>query len=431
MPIIVIHGVNVRDPHWADDGGITDKLIRYVAPAIQKGATCTVNPVYWGDVGVDFKWNHRSLPGDETRQLLAESFMPSLNHEYALAAGPAAHEADAVVTLLSQPAQPPAEGFATYNLTVTRPQPVSPYGVGAVSEKTLHVRFQTALAAKATAQPTDAAYASTSDALRQSVHGLYDPAKTTQTFTYQDVEQRASLILMQHHVPTSWLGDLANAIVAAIERAHHGDATAMAKALVSYREPINDLVTTFFGDVFVYLATRGAKETPGPILQRFLSALRDAANEKAKTGEAIVVLSHSQGGQIVYEALSSIVGVQAGYTDIKVDFWCAAACQVGLFEEMKLFWSSSSQYSAKAGNKAPSPKSDVLGTWIACWDPTDVISYTAAPIFDGVLDVSFESGWAPPMSHGGYLALPEFYLRLHNTIVNPTAASWYAPVNTD
>jgi hypothetical protein len=59
-----------------------------------------------------------------------------------------------------------------------------------------------------------------------------------------------------------------------------------------------------------------------------------------------------------------------------------------------------------------------------------VLSYTTSPIFDRVVDVSFESGWAPPLSHQGYLDLPEFYQRLHNVILNPTVEGWNAPLST-
>jgi hypothetical protein len=54
MPIIAIHGTNVRNPNWARDEGVLDRLTQYVAPAIQRGPTCTIIPVYWGGDGVVF-----------------------------------------------------------------------------------------------------------------------------------------------------------------------------------------------------------------------------------------------------------------------------------------------------------------------------------------------------------------------------------------
>jgi hypothetical protein len=406
MPIVAIHGTNVRDPNWARDEGVLDRLKRYVAPAVQKGASCTIIPVYWGGDGVVFYWNHESLPGSSPTAKTVASAQVSGR--------------DPVLLALTLP----------YESSVRVPHAVTDAPVGDITKSTLAVRCQTALAARTLERPADEAYAPSADALSETVDNLYDAQEPKQTFTYHSVEAASAQILRAKGIATDWLQGIADVIVHAVEEVEHGDALQMAKTLLRYRQPLNDSVTTLFGDVFVYLSKRGTPQAPGPILLDFLAALKAAAEEKAKTGEPIVVLSHSQGGQIVYESLASIVGRQPDYAGIKVDLWCAAGCQVGLFEEMKLFWSSKTEYSAANGNKAPSPPTSVLGTWVACWDPTDVLSFTTLPIFDRVVDVSFESGWAPPLSHRGYLDLPEFYQRLHNVILNPTAAGWNLPVST-
>jgi hypothetical protein len=407
MPIIAIHGTNVRDPNWARDEGILDRLRLYVAPAIQRGATCTIIPVYWGDDGVVFYWNHQSTPGTSPVSAAAASAR-------ARAVG------DPVLFFLTAPAQRIARV----------PRAAADTPVGDVTEPALIARFHTALAARIQERAPDEAYAASAAAITGAIGNLYDAGRPQQTFTYQNVEEAATRSLTAQSIPIGWLTGIADIIVRAIEEADRGDALGLAKALLGYRQPLNDAVTTLFGDVFVYLSKRGTPQAPGPILLDFLTALRAAADEKAKTGEPIVVLSHSQGGQIVYDALASVVGSQPDYAGINVDLWCAAGCQVGLFEEMKLFWSSKTEYSAANGNKAPSPPASVLGTWVTCWDPTDVLSYTTSPIFDRVVDVSFESGWAPPLSHQGYLDLPEFYQRLHNVILNPTVEGWNALLST-
>jgi len=405
MPIIAIHGTNVRNPNWARDEGVLDRLTQYVAPAIQRGPTCTIIPVYWGGDGVVFYWNHESLPGTVP---VAKAAAPA----------PVGDPSDPVLLVLSLP----------YESSVRVPHAATDTPVGDITKSALGARCQTALAARTLERPADEAYAPTADALSETVDNLYDEQEPKQTFTYHSVEAASAQILSAKGIATGWLQGIADVIIHAVEEAEHGDALQMAKTLLRYRQALNDPVTTLFGDVFVYLSKRGTPQAPGPILLDFLTALKAAAEEKAKTGEPIVVLSHSQGGQIVYESLASIVGTQPDYAGIKVDLWCAAGCQVSLFEEMKLFWSSKVEYSAANDNKAPSPPESVLATWVTCWDPTDVLSFTAAPIFDRVVDVSFESGWAPPLSHRGYLDLPEFYQRLHNVILNPTVAGWSAPL---
>src|SRR5205807_2167300 len=117
------------------------------------------------------------------------------------------------------------------------------------------------------------------------------------------------------------------------------------------REPINRMVTLFIGDVFVYLRTRDNSTSPGQIPKVVIDTLTEA--KKAAPNEPLIVLTHSMGGQIVYDLVTHFL--PKSQSSLRIDFWCATASQVGLFEEMKLFLESSPQYSKAKGNKVPFP----------------------------------------------------------------------------
>src|ERR1700694_51068 len=69
VPIVLIHGVDVRSSDWWQTSGLEDNLRRYVAPVLQKSEKVNIYPVFWGDAGATFRWDHRSLPGDEQRSI--------------------------------------------------------------------------------------------------------------------------------------------------------------------------------------------------------------------------------------------------------------------------------------------------------------------------------------------------------------------------
>ncbi len=189
--------------------------------------------------------------------------------------------------------------------------------------------------------------------------------------------------------------------------------------LAEARGPVNDVVSRFLGDVFVYLNGRGTAGAPGPIQDLLLTALKELHAVKAdRGGEPLVVVSHSMGGQLMYDAVSHYLPQTPELSAIKVDFWCASASQVGFFEEAKLFHVSDPQY--KAGNPAPYPGSN-LGAWWNVWDHNDVLSFTAHDIIRGVDDESYSSGSTLISAHGAYLQTPSFYRKMARKIAAAVA----------
>jgi hypothetical protein len=195
------------------------------------------------------------------------------------------------------------------------------------------------------------------------------------------------------------------------------------------RRPLNDLVTLFLGDVFVYLTRRGGPAAggtvPGSIPQTLLTALKDA--HEAAPHEPLVVLTHSMGGQIVYDAITHFLPNLSGYSDIRIDFWCATASQVGLFEEMKVFLASSPDHGRPPKPKVPFPDRRRLGAWWNVWDHNDFISFTAGAIFDGVDDEPYATGYSLIEAHNGYLTRPSFYRRFANKLKEAKDKNWHRP----
>ena len=183
-----------------------------------------------------------------------------------------------------------------------------------------------------------------------------------------------------------------------------------------FRGSLNDFVTRFIGDVLYYMSGRGTAAQPGPIPAVLVNAIKTAqTNKKNRNGEPIVVLTHSMGGQIAYDTVTSFLPGLPDCRDIKVDFWCATASQVGFFEELNMFLASSPANSKETGRRAPFPSAN-LDHWWNVWDHNDILSFTTEGIFDGVDDGEYWTGMSLAAAHSGYLERPSFYRALRDRL---------------
>ena len=64
------------------------------------------------------------------------------------------------------------------------------------------------------------------------------------------------------------------------------------------------MIATFIGDAFQYLSERGDGSAPGPIGRTVLAALLEGSARARQSDEPLVVISHSFGGEIVYDILT-------------------------------------------------------------------------------------------------------------------------------
>ena len=423
MPILYIHGVATR----SRDGFFEIKpyLQRLVAPAISPEPDgVLIEDVFWGDMAATFAWDGASRPksrllgmgagassvspieGAFTAAAFAEAFkrLPA-----APAAGPATGG------LIAGGAVPARPGGAQVRLKNLRPDELSDL-LAVLISTTVTVPEQRArlvLAADAVAHDpsTPLALAGASSA-QQELDVLLNRIQ-------RRAEADAELVGMG--IPP-WLASVRDRLGEALGRADDLPAYAVSVVAAELRRPLNEFVSVFLGDVFVYLRSRGTAAQPGEIPRRLLDTLKLAHQNKRRRGdEPLVVLSHSMGGQIVYDAVTHFLPSDPTLHDLRIDFWCATASQVGFFEELKLFLSSDNAY--KTGNPIPFPAAH-LGVWWNVWDHNDFLSYTADTIIARIDDGPYDSGMSLLAAHGGYLKRPSFYRALAGKLRTAAAQGW-------
>lgn len=183
-------------------------------------------------------------------------------------------------------------------------------------------------------------------------------------------------------------------------------------AVFAARDKFTPDLAIFIGDVFVYLKT-GQPRTA--IRNAILTELSAAARDANAAGEKLIVAGHSMGGVILYDLLSDPSVIELLSTSLgfpfKVDLLLTIGSQVALFEEMKVFTSSSSQYSSKSRQKCPPPIGGEL--WWNVYNRLDVLSFLAEPVFDKVIDFEASTSAGITDAHGAYFTNMLFYKRIN------------------
>ena len=198
--------------------------------------------------------------------------------------------------------------------------------------------------------------------------------------------------------------------------------------MAEVRRPFHGVVPVFVGDVLRYLDGRGRPGEPGPVMRRVLDALVAAGVASRATGEPLVVLTHSMGGQLVYDALTSFAADAPGGGSLPfVDLWCSAGGQVGLFAQLGVFLDAQGEAqgdeSCEAGGDAgasalapvASPRGlppERLGYFWNAWSSSDVLSFPAEGRVAGAHDADFAYAGAATTTHLAYLKDPAFYRTL-------------------
>lgn len=424
MPILYVHGVNTR----SRDGFFVLKpyLQRYVAAAISSDPDAVqIDDVYWGDVAAQFAWDGASRPrsrllgqgaaGDVPDAL--ESALTAHAHAEALKRLPRPATAAPATGGLIAGGAPPGPA-ARLRLRDLPPDQLSDL-VAAIVEKSIADPAQRAQLAIAADEVAHDARASTELARAATPE---EELRVLLNHVRRRVEAEAGLL--GQGVP-AWLTPLTDRLGETLERAKDLPAYSVSMVAAELRPWLNEFLSVFIGDVFAYLTKRGDASAPGEIPQRFLTKFRVAQeNKERRGGEPLVVLSHSMGGQIVYDAVSHFLPCDPQYENQRIDFWCATASQVGMFEEMKLFLAHDAAY--RSGNPVPFPHAN-LGIWWNVWDHNDFLSFTGADIFNGVADEPYDSGMALTNAHSGYLQRPSFYRRFAEKLKTAAAQGWRTP----
>ncbi|GAA2101223.1 hypothetical protein GCM10009841_16740 [Microlunatus panaciterrae] len=377
MPIVFIHGVAIRDDSQADLprrygkvpwAEVEARLRAHVAPAISADpAGVPILRMYWGDLGATLAWGDRFRvsPGQEARHPAKVDLRPLSGEEL---------------------------GQRLEHEVLGRTPDTSqwPGLIEAIWAVARHPDTSATLQSCATATEAD-------DFLSDAIEG----ARASLRRSGQGADGREG---------PRWWESLGKQIKPAGDRVLARQRANIIAVLNRIRSPLENYVPIFMGDLLAYLRLRGDALHPGPIPARTLSVLAEARQlQLDRGGEPLVVLSHSMGGQIIYDVISHFLPRMPQYREVRIDFWCSCGSQVGLFEELKLFLESSPAYGAGRIELVPRPDERHLGYWWNVWDYADLMSFRAEGIIDGVDDMGLLLGRAIQQNHSAYLDSDDFY----------------------
>jgi len=417
MPLVFVHGVSVRA------GASYERQLRFRNAAFRRHVlpdpdTEILSP-YWGDIGASAAWGHASLPGEPVLVLDALGPQATVPVEQVLISEEAAGYTRPDTVLLEVARQDFGEAI---DLLVST----------AIEESDIDARSLVSVASAL------AEYAEANPSPRWTHEVEHDHAFLERLRAETRVAVRDETLRAGEGRPagpeagagpetTAARGGGAVALVAppaydavAVADGEHTDVwEALARAVDSVREAVADwrwgqpgrslrrvvqpYLTHFVGDILVYLKSRGTPARPGAIVQRIAGAIASAA-EAARPGDPLMVVAHSMGANIVLDVLSSFL------KGVRVDTLVTVGNQVGWFEEMKLFLGSDPSVPNPHQERAPKP----LGVrrWLNVIDASDYLAYAAAPIFEGVRDVTFTTGRGPLAAHTEYFKDVGFFRRL-------------------
>jgi hypothetical protein len=323
MPILYVHGVNTR----SREGFYTIEplLRRHVAPVISNDpARVRIEDYYWGDLGIKLAWDGasrprtqllgkgigqsssdlltRSLAADENRNLL-DKFPPPVavaTEEESLVSAPGAAGGaepakrmppltdltqDQLADLLASLTAPPADTPPAATEAEAEERGVARAGLILAADKVAHDPETLALLAGKPPQ--------------QQVAVLIDRLRAEAA---KDADELAGKGFNDF-----WSG-LKERVGEALDRSDDRLGYALSVLAAELRPKLNVMISSFLGDVFVYLHGRDdPKSHPGKILSGLIEKLKEEYRHKLADNEPLIVLTHSMGGQLVWDAVSFLL----------------------------------------------------------------------------------------------------------------------------
>lgn len=393
MPIVFVHGVNVRqdsryEAHVTQRNALLRELL--LRPLLTNPHSVALFNPYWGRYAASLAWGGLSLSTGPAQALdpLAD-----------------ADPDQALVELLLSGNDTPLPNVANRTLAALAAASLS---------DAVDLLFALATNQTATAQQSD----DLTDLLHLAtrvysyVEAHPKPAWLTATLTDQEFITRLRAAVDQWQPPpppTSLsLTDTWGILGEGLDRFTNLAGNYSSRALLTFtRQPLNNAVTHFIGDVFVYLAARGEQGDPGPIVQTITTELNQAVAARHPVHDPyLIVIAHSMGGNITYDLLTHF---RPGAYPI--DLLITVGSQVALFEELKLY-KASDQAIPIAPRQQRVAKPPGVKHWLNVYDPNDVLSYAASGVFDGVTDFVYTTGKSVIAAHTAYFLRGSFYRRL-------------------
>lgn len=440
MPILYVHGVSVRDESGWEQ--VETLLRRYVAPEIASDPeNVEIKYCFWGEHAAKLSWLGSSIP--QTPATMA------FHRSVARVKKGRARLADFRTDIRSKLKNPKAmladrsrdKGGDTPSKSVQSSAQALEFKPRLLRLKNLsrerlsNFCFETIQQSKKFSPRDKALLAAAADEVAHSDEALAELAKC------KNIEEE--MAVMESRVKrqfeslrydfkdklshtNTWAQSVGTHLKEGFTRGMSSPSFAATRAVMQIKAPIQQFVTRFLGDVFTYIHRRGSASAPGPITQCLLDHLIACReNQKERQGEPIIVLSHSMGGQIMYDIVTHFLPEMPELEDVRIDFWCASASQVGFFEEMKLFLSSKSEFGADTSQLVPHPDRKHLGQWWNVWDHNDFVSYSAHGVIAEVDDEAYNTGMDIVWAHIGYLVLPSFYRKFAEKVRQAKEADFF------
>lgn len=423
MPILYVHGVNTRSRETFF--GIEPLLRRFVAPKISSTPRDVfIDDYYWGTSGIRLGWDGASRPrtrllgmGSGVAPDLIERSLAVDEQRFAIrkAPSPTDTKTEDTGSLHAPGRRPVRTAQPSILLSSLKQDELADLLAGMISN-TLREE-----SAKPGSDPED--LAAEQAGLLLAVDRVARDPTTSQLLVGQTAEQQLATVLDRISAEAErsselagkgkgtvrrWMRGVKDRISEAFDRADDYPGYLASSLAAELRPALNEQASNFLGDVFVYLHRRDDPQTrPGKILNGLVEALKKAhANKAERDDEPLVVLTHSMGGQLVWDTLTSLLPNDESARDIRIDFWCAAASQVGFFIEAKLFAASLEGYGP--GKPVPFP-SRHLGAWWNVWDYNDFLSFTVKDICAGADDEAYSSGSSLLAAHSAYFERLSFF----------------------
>jgi hypothetical protein len=386
VPIVFLHGITVREERF-------QRLVQTVRDGLAlAGCSLGVTGFYWGDLGRSPRYRGASIPGF------------TAGHR---ALGPPEGRADSSSALLMLLLEDPLAELtdlrdeSEFGLDAAGYLPIPPV----VEERNAQLRR----AAKSVSVRAEELAGSA--AVDDLVHRVFTAAAgadrrigTAALCAPMARAITAGLFRLEHR-PDDFTGafrwnDTAGAVEAVLadqlggERgvAGHLGARALTLALRhGMRNRMMPGLSLFLGDVLAWFANRER------ILLRLDQAIDQAVAQAGADGP-LVLIGHSLGGVIAFEYCAR--------SGRPVTLLATVGSQVGMLGEMGVL---------EAGAPPPDGKLAVpgrIGTWVNYYEPDDVLSFLAEPVFDRVADIDIDTRAPFPISHGEYWNLPDTYVKL-------------------
>lgn len=407
MTIVYIHGVKVRDARQGLE--LAKPFRRWLQPKLEvNGSEVGYEPVFWGDKAANFRWGLKSRPETALLGMGANSPYAGLGslrsagtsspldsrrpdtQSGPVLGGAQTSSNNTVPPLVSIPRDNRADFLADMFLVIYPRRSGSDLIVDFPEFGSL------ADAAAAVADEWDEIVAGNNT----------DENRLRALMTMIDQRLHASEIIGMGGM-ADWLSRAGETI----RRATNWPLDAVSTVFAELRPTLNEFVAYFIGDVLTYLNERGSAEAPGEIPRTVLRALRLAHNRKKQTGEKIVVVTHSMGGQLLYDALTYFCVKDPVLKDLVVDHWISCGSQVSFFAELRLHHN---QPDVAAPDKLQRPSN--VSAWTNFYDTNDLVGFRMDAVFDGVTDKSYDTGYGLAFAHTGFLARPSFFQMISHSL---------------